>query len=660
MFFRSASAAALAAVSLSTVLYSAPVRAQDSTWVGPEPVLLDTIVVTANRWEQAAWTVPNHTTVITSADLRRAGDLFLGDALRRVSGMAVARNGSFGGVTSLFLRGGESDHVQVLVDGVQVNEPGGGFDLSHLTVHNVERIEILRGPGSALFGSDAVSGVVHVITRRGAGPARYELDFGGGSFGSLRWQNRFSGSSEAVSYSLAVGGSRTDGILAYNNEHSQTTLSGSVRITPDPRTDASVSLRYHDHTFHFPTDGAGRLTDRNAFTFGDVLSLGLEATRRWTDSFSTQVLLGLNESDRGSDDAPDDDADTLGFYGYSSLDNTRRASADVRAVYRFAGVLAAGVEFERQSMRSFNESLSEFGSSGGGSSHRRDNRALYGQLSYPVSGFSLDAGVRREDNERFGSATSFRTGGVLRLTDTGTRFRISAATGIKEPTFYESYATGFVRGNPDLRPERSTSYEVGLEQEVSSRSGLAVTAFNQSYRDLVQYAGAAAPEEPNFHNVAEARSRGIELEGDFEIGSLSATLNYTWLDTEAVDTGFDEGPGAAFVEGEALLRRPRHHLALTAGLDLTSTFRVDAFLRRVGERRDLDFTGWPAESVTLPAYVVTDLAASFDVVAPKRGRPGFAVTVRAENLLDEVYEDVFGFVSPSRGIYLAGRLTAGG
>ncbi|MYG19327.1 MAG: TonB-dependent receptor, partial [Gemmatimonadales bacterium] len=198
--FHALAAAACAFAAALAVTGASPLRAQ-------EPISLEGLVVTAYRWAEPEWTVAANTTVIEGEDLERAGIEFVSDALRQVAGLAVARNGSFGAITSVFLRGGESDYVHVLVDGVRVNEPGGSYDFASLTTDNVERIEIVRGPASALYGSDAVSGVIQIFTRRGAGPPRGGVSFQTGSFSTTRRQDHLTGGGGGISYAFSHWGS---------------------------------------------------------------------------------------------------------------------------------------------------------------------------------------------------------------------------------------------------------------------------------------------------------------------------------------------------------------------------------------------------------------------------------------------------------------------
>ena len=648
-------AAACAFAAAFAAAGASPLRAQ-------EPISLEGLVVTAYRWAEPEWTVAANTTIIEGEELERAGIEFVSDALRQVAGLAVARNGSFGAITSVFLRGGESDYVHVLVDGVRVNEPGGSYDFASLTTDNVERIEIVRGPASALYGSDAVSGVIQIFTRRGAGAPRGGGSFQTGSFGTTRWQGDLSGGGGGLSYAFSLGGSTTDGILAFNNEHRQTTATGRVQANLDADTDATFAIRYNDSRFHYPTDGSGNVVDRNAYSFGDALTVNIDAGRRWTDALETRLFLNVWESDRGTDDGPDNPADSLGFFGFKSLTDTRRVTAGGRAVWRPSEGMAitTGYEEERQSVRGFNRSFSQFGESAGNSEDDWWNRAVHAQLSWGRDALALNAGVRAEDDERFGTAATWRTGAAWRAEASGTRLRVSAGTGIKEPTFFETFATGFVTGNPDLTPERSTSFEGGIDQDLGGSLKLSLTGFSQSYRDLIQYTGSPPAEgDPNFFNVAKARSRGLEAEASVEARRLRLTGSWTYLDTEVQDAGFDEGPGATFVEGSALLRRPKHAMAASAFYPVSSRVGLDVSLRRVGEREDRDFASFPAEPVTLPAYTVLDLSASFDI-AGSRGGPGFTLTVRAENLLDSAYEEVWSFAAPGRGLYVGGRVVLGG
>lgn len=622
---------------------------------------LEGLVVTAGATTLDEDAVASHVTILESEDLRRFGERTLAEALRDLSGVHVVRGGSFGGVTSVFLRGGESDYTLVLVDGVQVNEAGGGFDFAELTTDAVERVEIVRGPASALYGSDAVTGVIHVITRTGRGAPSSTVSFQAGSFGRMDWTAEVRAGSDQAGYGLSIARRKTDGIFDFNNRSTNTVLSGAARFRPDDRTRLRVNVRVSDREHHFPTNSAGAVVDRNAFTFSDGTTAGASATRQLTSRLSLEATVGLNEQDGGTDDAPDAPADTLGFYGFTSLSHFRRSVGEVRAHLRLeSAVVTAGFEYEQERQRSFTESLSEFGASSGRSESERDNLGYFVHASGAVGGASYQLGARLEDNERFGTSGTWQIGVASPLSSSGVLLRASVGTAIKEPTFFETFATGFALGNPDLDPERSLAWEVGLERSFRGVTTVGVTYFEQSFEDLIQFTFSPPnPGDPNYFNVAAAEARGLEIDLDAGRGRWSAGASWSWTDTEVTDSGFDDGPGATFVDGEALLRRPTWKGSVRGAVELGRA-ELSARLRHVGERADRDFSTFPATSVTLSDFRVLSVGADLVVVDGRSGGPSFELELRAENLLDEGYREVFGFPAPGRGLYVGGRVRLSG
>jgi vitamin B12 transporter len=625
---------------------------------------LDGLVVTATPTPLAEAAVSSSVTVLLGGELRARGVGTVLDALRGVPGVDVVRGGSFGAQTSVFMRGGESDYVLVLIDGVQVNQPGGSFDFASLTLANVARIEVLRGPASALYGSDAVAGVIQIITRTGAGGTSGGVSTRVGSYGRRDWAADVQGGGARAAYTLSLSRLETDGILDFNNGHTNTVLSGSARLAPDEATRVDLTLRAGDRTFRFPTDFSGNVVDRNSFTFSDQTTLGVRLRRRLGDALSLEARLGLNNVSSGLDDTKDGPADTLGFYGFTSLDDFRRSSADVRANLRLDDlVLTGGWEFEEERQRSFTESASQYGSSNGRSENRRLNRAYYAHASGSRGAISLQAGARAEDNERFGAFTTWQAGLNWAVSEAaGTRLRFSAGRGLKEPTFFETFATGFARGNPELKPERSRSWEVGADQRLfGGRGTLRATYFSQSFEDLIQFTfSPPSADDPNYFNVAAATSRGLEVEVSGAAGPLFATASWTRLDTEVTDSGFDEGPGASFVTGEALLRRPRNSVEVSGGAEVGARGRIFGAVNVVGARADRDFTTFPASEITLPRHTLLSLGAEWAVSAASGARPAISLVIRGENLLDRRYSEVFGFRAPGRALYLGLSARFGG
>ncbi|MCG8468822.1 MAG: TonB-dependent receptor [Gemmatimonadetes bacterium] len=629
-----------------------------------DPVALEELLVTVHRTPIPLRAISANVTVLEGEELEEAGYVSVIDALRTVPSLAVAQSGSFGSLASVFLRGGESDYVAVLIDGVQVNEPGGRFDFAHLPLQQIDRIEIVRGPSSATYGSDAVSGVVNIITRTGDGAARVHAKGSGGTYGSWRGTAGVEGGSEDVSYGFSATRFRSDGTLPVNNDYRNTSFNGRVDIQPDDRTQLTLSAHYVDHVYHVPTDGGGAVVDDNAFSFGDDLTLGLTARREVADAVALELALSTRDSEAGTNDLPDGPADSLGFFALQSLDDVRRAAADVRAHFDLgsAGRATAGFELEGQRLRGVNESDSEFGPSSGSSEETRTNRAYYAKWLGSWGALATDASLRFEDNETFGGLTTYSVGSAYYLESSRTKLRASVGRGIKEPTLFENFATGFAAGNPDLDPETSIGWELGVDQFFAD--GLArvsVSYFDQSFENLIQFTFTPPdPGDPNFFNVAAADTRGIEAEAAVRLSRFELMVGYTYLDANVTDSGFDEDADANFVEGERLLRRPEHQLAAQARVRGGDRAVGGVGFRYVGDRIDRDFSDSPAPRVTLPSYVVIDAFADVTVARGSAGAPSLTVTGRIENLFDEAYSEIQGFPARGRTIWLGGGLAFGG
>ena len=450
-------------------------------------------------------------TVISGDELRSHGIATVSDALRTVSGSTVVETGPLGSATSLFLRGGESNMVRVLLDGVPLNAPGGAVDLANLSTDDVERIEIVRGPASVLYGSDAVAGVVQIFTRGGG--AHWEAGAHGGSFGSRSADLRLATGGAVADASLSASHLSTDGIYAFNNTYRDDVVSASAGLAPDARTTARLTVRYTNALYHYPTDGSGNAVYHNQFQTGAGVVASLDAGRYVAPDLETRLLLGLTESTGRQDQEPNDPADTLGYYAFWSIDRVSRRSADLRLNWHLAPatVLTGGAALETEAERSGNVSQSQYGPSAGSLVVSRWNRAYYTQaVADAGTHVSFTAGLRLEDNEAFGTFVTYR-GGVSWHVG-GTRVRAAIGTAFKEPGFLDNYGTGYVTGNPGLKPERSRSWDVGLGQQLGPVS-LSATWFDQRFRDLIQYTFAPpTPSSPNYYNVAAANAYGLELE----------------------------------------------------------------------------------------------------------------------------------------------------
>lgn len=613
---------------------------------------LSEIVVTATRVPVAAVTAA--TTVISSADLQGLGITHLHDALSAVAGVSLVQTGSFGGTASLYLRGGESGYTRVLLDGVALNQPGGAIDFGALTVADVDRIEIVRGPASVLYGSDAVTGVIQIFTRRGAGPARLAIEASAGTYRTGAMTASLTGGGPGASYGVHLSRYQTDGIHDFNSEYQNSVLSGSVRLAPDEATDVSFAMQYRDHVYHYPTDGAGRVVDHNAFQFSRRFSLGVDAGRRLSAAVEGRVSLATTNDDGGTDDRADGPGDTLGFFSFRSLQTTDRRNADVRANIRALGgsVITVGAQAEEQRERSLNQSASEFGPDGGLFDGRRWNAAGYAQVVGVGGRFAWNASSRLDRNQAFGTFTTLRAGLSYRPTP-DLKIRATVGTAFREPTFFENFATGFVRGNPALVPERATSWDVGTEFGLRNGAGrVSATWFDQRFQNLIEFTFAPPrPTDPNYFNIAAARAQGLEIEAVARVlRPLSLHGAYTHLRTRVAEPGLDTTAFGLFVTGRPLVRRPTH--AASAGASWTAgRGSLQLRVRHVGNREDIDFNA--GERIVLGSFTTLDAAAEYGI---RRGaQRAITLRVRVANVFNLEYEQVKGFASPGRAILIGMR-----
>jgi vitamin B12 transporter len=607
---------------------------------------LPEIVVTATRYPVAPDSVAATVTVLRGEDLAARGIRFVGDALRQVPGAHVVQGGPYGAATSLFVRGGESDYVKVLVDGVPVNQPGGFYDFASLTTDNVDRIEILRGPASVLYGSDAIAGVVQIVTRPGGDGLRLGAAAEGGSFGTARVEASALGGGESLGWSASLSRLTSDGTYDFNNDYRNTVASGRIGGRAGARTGLGLSGRYHDAKYHFPTDFTGVPVDRNQYTTDKTSALTLDAGHRFSDAVEGKLLLGRTDIVT----AYENPADSPPGPGFASSDRTNidRTSADARVQLTLPrgirGHAGASFEAQRQDVT-------------GAFDEGRENYGFYAQATVlPLPRLQLTAGGRLDENEKFGSFWTYRAAALAHAAP-ATRFRASLGTGFKEPGFFENFTSPFSVGNPDLRPERSFSVEGGVEQDLAGGAlGVAVTAFAQRFRDLIQFTFVPpSPGGANYFNVAAANARGVEAVLHLKPAvPLSGSVSYTRLWTEVTDAGFDSGDAATFVDAERLLRRPDHALSLRVESALAGRVRLGAVLTSVGSRDDVRFGRFPEPNrrVTLPAYTTLDLSGTVAVLRRRGGTPGLDLTARVENLFDESYEQAVGFPARGRGVFV--------
>ncbi len=630
-------------VATALLLASRALAAQSSDTVRLAPV-----ITTATRSPLAADRVPASVTVLSGASLRAQGVTLLADALRQVPGVSIQQAGSFGAQSSLFMRGGQGAYTKVMIDGVAVNEPGGAFDFATISLDNVERVEVVRGPVSVLYGSDAVTGVVNVITRGASGDAEgaaTSLSGRGGSYGSydiaadaIRRAGRMQGS-------LGAGLHASRGIYAFNSDYRNAVVSGALSGAAWHGASLRGTARFSDVHANYPTDFTGAVVDSNAFRAEQRTVVSAELAQRLAHGAELRVLATSALTSASVVDPANDPAGSASDYDTQS----RRQLAELRASTPLVAgtTLAAGVSAEWQGAIATNVTTGPWGATDETRGSRR-NRGAWAQLEGAWRATTVVAGGRYDHSESFGAFDTWRVALSHRLF-ASTRLRANIGTAFREPAFGESFATAFSVANPDLRPERTRSWELGAEQSLAAgRLLVGVAGYNQRFSDLIVYQPVGTSAQ--YRNLATARANGAEATiTAFPMAHWVVDASASYVDTRVLS----DGQSGIMAQGARLPRRPMH--VYTGGAGYRGRFTADLRATHTGRRGDIEFLYADPYSrpVSLPAYTKLDLSAQLPVTGTA------ALTLRVDNLADTKYRTVAGYDAPRRMIFVGARARFG-
>jgi outer membrane cobalamin receptor len=682
----------------------------------------DTLVVTASRILESRVRATESMTVITADEIAAMGAAQLADILRRTPGANVESTGREGAVASLFARGGESDYNHVLVDGVRVNANGGQFDFSRISAGEIDRVEVVRGAQSALYGSDAIGSVVQVFTKRAAAgdPPRLSGSFEGGSFATRRADlHLIGGAQNRVDYQLGAAYRGTDGafsdLLPEDDRFDQTTVMGGAGTLLGDRATLRTGLRY--------SDARGRSVDpivygsRDTGTASDTeeLSWHLDVTQQLTPAVTHAATVAYFRANRLSADRiadpsfnvfailtgrpgalfPDSprlvrliDEQTfsairagaqmlgqgqflastpfgVGDFPFTSEAALRRPAFKYQINTRWGDgqVLSGGYDFERER----NPLASGF---------TVDNHAYFGQQQFTVRDrWFVTVGARVDDNSRYGTEFSPKAslGGFVRPFRNGVVSSIKVfanlGRGIKNPLFGELFGSAFSDGNPDLHPERARTFDAGAEVTLDSQRWFGrVAYFDNRFRDQVAFrsTGFGPDSRPDFLNIDGSNADGWELEAVLQrpLHGLTAGGAYSLVDTEVVSF---VSTSEQFQPRQPLLRRPKHSGMLYASY-VAGRAAVHVHARLVGERHDAAFLGLaavpsPGSPVTTGRPVDITVNPAYTVIGiggDYRIRDDLTVFVRVDNVTDEMYEGALGYPGLPRGAMAGARFVIGG
>jgi vitamin B12 transporter len=621
--------------------------------LSPAPVR-EHVVVAATRGDAALSTLGVAAAVLDRERLAEREPSDVLHLLQDVPGVAVARSGGLGVQASAFLRGGESRFARVLVDGVPVNEPGGYYNFGAELPLELERIEVVRGAASSLYGTDALAGVIHLVTRR-AEPGEAPSVHGEAEGGGFAWRRGAVGTTgQRGRFDWNAGALRleTDNEQP-NNAFRETAGALALGARLGEGTSLRLVARGEDSDVGTPGPTAYRRPDLDAGYERSGLVLGAQL-RHARERISHELRSGLARTDQLSTNPRDSgpfvnrSGGRTGFSGRDFPDplgfrnDTRRLSAGYQADLEAGSrhLVSAGADLERET--------GELGSRSAPPllSPERTNFGVYLQDRAAFTDrLFVTLGARLERNDNFGTQAVPRAALAWRVRagKDATTLRASAGVGIKEPSFFESFGVSFfAKGNPDLKPERSRTYDVGVEQRLlGDQLRAEATLFHHDYRDQIAFVTLDFTTfQGSYVNLGRTRGRGVELSVEAAAHrSLRLAAAYTYLDGEIVtsSSGFDP----VLAAGKPLLRRPPHQASfwMHAG---TERYGVGASLVLVGERADSDFAGLGLER--------NEAYARFDARARLTLGRGFSVFVAGENLLDREYQEVLGYPALGRSI----------
>jgi vitamin B12 transporter len=627
--------------------------------------IAETVVVTATRTEAPASQVGASVTTFTADDLERRQLPQVAELLKSSPGAMVIRSGAPGAVTSLFIRGGESNYNKVLLDGIPLNEPGGTFNFSNVTTEGLERVEIVRGAQSALFGSDAMASVIQLVTKRaghcptcGDGQPHVSLLFEGGSFGTVHGNGTVSGAAGKTDYLFGAAGSTTDNQVA-NNGFTNTTLFGNVGVAVSETATLRVIGRGEFERVGTPGQSAFGRPDLDAFftrhdgVIGATLDQQINTTFRQRATYS--VSLSNYQSTNLVADAPYTPtfgnlraAFQFSDFRFDSLTKLQRHHASYQADWRLANDAARGNQMLTL-LADWDGERAELTDRLAGSvtSPARDNfgwsiehQALWPRVFVTVGG-------RVEKNANFGTAAVPRGSVAVVLHDGSGEFgattvHANAGLGIKEPTVLQSFGQSqFGLGNPDLKAERARTVEAGVEQRLAAdRVKISATWFDNEYRNLISTVLTnPATFVYQYFNIGLTQAHGLETALDAAPHpSVRVHFGYTYVDSVVVDS---TSPFSAVLKaGQSLFRRPKN--SGYAGITWhDSRLTVDVSGVIIGAYVDSDFVFSPA--ITAGGnYSTWDARFAYAVTS------ALSVTAAIDNAGNETYMQPLGYPALQR------------
>jgi len=607
---------------------------------------LEEIIVTATRIKIPSKEVGSSITVITGDEIDKMQKSTIHEVLRTVPGLDVIQSGGPGSTARIYMRGAKSEHTLVLMDGVEMNDPispGRVFDFANLSTDNIERIEIIRGPQSTLYGSDAIGGVINIITKKGRGKPDGFISVEGGSFNTFREKVGFSGGSRWINYSLGLSKYNTNGISAANEKdgnhekdgYKNDSLSARAGITPNDTFSMDFILRWNSAEFDMDNMGGAGGDDSNnigeseQFFFRTVANIVM-----LNDIWEQKLGFSMVDYNRYfRNDTDDNHPDELSKDSYTG--KLLKFDWQHNIYLNEKNTLILGIETEEEKGKSKNYFKN----------HHINHTSTFGEKIARTTGYyiqdhiniwdalSVTLGARLDDHDEFGEKTTYRITSAYTVRETGTKIRGSYGTGFKTPSLYQLYSE---YGDKDLDPEESVGWDVGIDQFFfSNKISIGATYFNNELENLIYFDDSKS----KYKNISKAVTEGLEFLLSAEVSNnLTLNASYTFTDTEDKRTGKD------------LLLRPRDKYAINIDYSFSNRSNIGLDVIYIGDRYDTDYSSNLPVRVKLKEYVRVDLAANYDI------NKNIQIFGRIENIFDEDYEEVKGYGTPGISAYAGLKL----
>ncbi|MDE2577259.1 MAG: TonB-dependent receptor [Hyphomicrobiales bacterium] len=648
-----------------------------SAAAGPQPAaMLDEITISANATPTPRDKTGSSVTVLTDKDIEASQRRSVPSVLQTVPGLNVVQAGGVGGQTSVFLRGTNANHVKVLIDGIDVSDPStpnNAFDFGTLQTADIERIEILRGPQSGLYGSDAIGGVISITTKRGEGKPKVSFMGEGGSFGTFREALNVRGAHERVDYAFNIAHVKVadqpvtpatllqPGQIAHGNAYENWMFSGNVGAQINDVFSARVIARHVDSHLRFtgddyapwwlflpprPGDWQSMQRDSQTALRGELAARLMDG--RWISTASASIM---------RDDTLIENAVTRSGYNPPNQNIGERVKFDWRNEFAImpGHKVIAGVETQRDTIHIPMLDPSQADTRAG-----VNNSAAYveylGQFGDYVS---LAANARYDKNGAFGGRATYRIAPSFQLPVTGTILKASYGTGFKAPTLnqlFVSYPSFFYYANPALRPETSRGFDIGFEQPLfEDKARFGVAYFNNRIHNLIQATYDPTTFISSLGNIGSAKTYGFEAFASLKISesfSLRADYTYTIARDASPISNWPAEIARIVAEGTPqadLLRRPRRKASLQATWKPTDRLTLHGSIVNVSGWIDAD-RFYTIPRLKAPGYTLVNLAGAYDFA------PGVTVTARVENILNARYQNPVGFMSPGRAAYVGMKM----